>query len=116
MVAARSSAPATSATRSDRRRADSLALQPEYPMKYISSLGAAFGRLRVGQQLFTAFFAVLALTAVIGVSALFGLRQVDQEALALNAKWLQGVGHIAAFRAAAVESRDFEMKHSRATD
>ncbi|TXC66345.1 hypothetical protein FSC37_12110 [Piscinibacter aquaticus] len=29
---------------------------------------------------------------------------------------MQGVGHIAAFRAAVVESRDFEMKHSRATD
>ncbi len=85
-------------------------------MKILSSLGAAFGRLRVGQQLFAAFFTVLALTAVIGGASLLGLRQVDQEALALNAKWLQGVGHIAAMRAAAVESRDFEMKHSRATD
>jgi len=85
-------------------------------MKILSSLGAALGRLRVGQQLFAAFFTVLALTAVIGVASLVGLRQVDREALALNAKWLQGVGHIAAMRAAAVESRDFEMKHSRATD
>ena len=85
-------------------------------MKILSSLGAAFGRLRVGQQLFAAFFTVLTLTAVIGVASLLGLRQVDREALALNAKWLQGVGHIAAMRTAAVESRDFEMKHSRATD
>ncbi len=85
-------------------------------MKILSRLGAAFGRLRVGQQLFAAFFTVLLLTAVIGVASLLGLRHVDQEALALNAKWLQGVGHIAAMRAAVVESRDFEMKHSRATD
>jgi len=85
-------------------------------MKILYSLGAAFGRLRVGQQLFAAFFTVLALTAVIGVASLLGLRQVDQEAMSLNAKWLQGVGHIAALRAAVVESRDFEMKHSRASD
>ena len=46
----------------------------------------------------------------------YRLAQVDREATTLNHKWLQGVGHIAALRSAVVESRDFEMKHSRAGD
>ena len=85
-------------------------------MKLLSRLGAAFARLRVAQQLFAAFFAVLALAAVMGATAIVGLHRVDTQALALNDKWLQGVGHLAAMRAAVVESRDFEIKHSRATD
>ncbi len=85
-------------------------------MKLLSRLGAAFARLRVAQQLFVAFFAVLALAVVMGATAIVGLKRVDTEAMALNDKWLQGVGHLAAMRAAAVESRDFEIKHSRAAD
>jgi methyl-accepting chemotaxis protein len=85
-------------------------------MKLLSRLGAAFARLRVAQQLFAAFFAVLALAAVMGATAIVGLHRVDAQAMALNDKWLQGVGHLAAMRAALVESRDFEIKHSRATD
>ena len=85
-------------------------------MKLFSRLSAGFARLRVAQQLFVAFFAVLALAAVMGVTAIVGLKRVDTEAMALNDKWLQGVGHLAAMRAAVVESRDFEIKHSRATD
>ena len=85
-------------------------------MKLLSRLGAALARLRVAQQLFAAFFAVLALAAVMGATAIVGLHRVDAQAVALNDKWLQGVGHLAAMRAAVVESRDFEIKHSRATD
>jgi methyl-accepting chemotaxis protein len=85
-------------------------------MKILNRLGASFARLRIGQQLFAAFAVVLVLTATMGVAAVLGLQQVDREAMALNEKWLQGVGHIAAMRSAAVESRDFEMKHSRSSD
>jgi methyl-accepting chemotaxis protein len=85
-------------------------------MKLFSRLGAAFARLRVAQQLFMAFFAVLALAAAMGTTAIVGLHRVDTQAMALNDKWLQGVGHLAAMRAAVVESRDFEMKHSRTSD
>ncbi len=85
-------------------------------MRILNGLGAAFARLRIGQQLAVAFASVLVLAAAMGVAAVLGLAQVDREATALNHKWLQGVGHIAALRSAVVESRDFEMKHSRAGD
>ncbi|WP_341893562.1 MCP four helix bundle domain-containing protein, partial [Variovorax sp. YR752] len=85
-------------------------------MKIHSRLGSAIARMRVGQQLFVAFFAVLALAAAMGTTAIVGLHRVDTQAVALNDKWLQGVGHLAAMRTALVESRDFEIKHSRATD
>ena len=51
-----------------------------------------------------------------GALAIVGLHRVDTQAMALNDKWLQGVGHLAAMRVALIESRDFEVKHSRAAD
>ena len=63
-----------------------------------------------------AFALVLSLTAVVGGLAVSGLHRVEQQALALNHKWLQGVGHLATMRVAVIESRDFEVKHSRTAD
>ena len=85
-------------------------------MKKSNRLAQAISRLRVAQQLSLAFFVVLALSAVMGALAIAGLHRVDSQAMALNEKWLQGVGHLSAMRVALIESRDFEVKHSRATD
>ncbi len=85
-------------------------------MKKSNRLAQAFSRLRVAQQLSLAFFVVLALSAVMGALAIAGLYRVDTQAMALNEKWLQGVGHLSAMRVALIESRDFEVKHSRAAD
>ncbi len=85
-------------------------------MKKPNRLAQAFSRLRVAQQLSLAFFVVLALSAVMGTLAIAGLHRVDTQAMALNEKWLQGVGHLSAMRVALIESRDFEVKHSRAAD
>jgi methyl-accepting chemotaxis protein len=73
-------------------------------------------RATVGQQLFGAFFVVLLLTAVLGIAAVLGLRNVDAQADALASKWLKGVGELADVRALLVEARDFEVKHSRTDD
>jgi methyl-accepting chemotaxis protein len=73
-------------------------------------------RLKVGHQLFGAFAAVLLLTAVLGASALLGLRAVNDEAVALAGKWLQGVSDLADARTLVIESREFEIKHSRTDD
>jgi methyl-accepting chemotaxis protein len=73
-------------------------------------------RLSVGQQLFGAFAAVLALTAALGASAVIGLRSVDGETRALSQKWLQGVSDLAEARALLVSTREFEVKHSRTDD
>ena len=73
-------------------------------------------RLPVGRQLFGAFAVVLVLTATLGASAVLGLRSVDAEAVALSNKWLQGVNDLAQVRALVIESREFEIKHSRTDD
>jgi methyl-accepting chemotaxis protein len=85
-------------------------------MTLFSQARAALGRLRLGHQLHGAFAVVLLLTAAVGGLGLYSLARVDDQAQALSGKWLQGVGHLAAARAAVLESRDFEVKHSRATD
>ncbi len=75
-----------------------------------------FERMTVRQQLYTAFFAVLVVTAIQGGVALNGLIRVEQQSEALANKWLQGVGHLSRLRAAATETRDLEIKHSRTSD
>ncbi len=85
-------------------------------MKFLSLPLEWVGRLRVGQQLFAAFSIVLALAAASGGWALYGMARVDAQANVLADKWLQGVGQLAVTRAAMLESRDFEVKHSRAAD
>ena len=85
-------------------------------MKSAHRISQAFARLRVAQQLSIAFFVVLTLSALTGGLAITGLHRVDSQAMALNEKWLHGVGHLSAMRVALIESRDFEVKHSRAAD
>ena len=64
-------------------------------MRILNRLGAAFARLRIGQQLAVAFASVLVLAATMGAAAVIGLAQVDREAGALNHKWLQiGRAHV----------------------
>jgi methyl-accepting chemotaxis protein len=75
-----------------------------------------FARLTVGGQLGLAFGAVLVLAAAIGVVGLLSLARVDDAADELHDKWLSGVGALASTRTALVEAREFEVKHSRATD
>jgi methyl-accepting chemotaxis protein len=85
-------------------------------MKLLTRSRDALGRMRVGRQLFAAFSMVLLLTGIVGGVAMNGLTSVDAEANALAKKWLQGVGHLTTARAAVLEARDFEIKHSRTQD
>ena len=85
-------------------------------MSLLSRTRESFSRLRVGQQLFGAFSIILVLTAVGGGFALDSLARVDAQVKVLAGKWLQGVGQLAVTRAAGLESRAFEVKHSRAED
>lgn len=76
----------------------------------------AIARITVGRQLAIAFGALLLLTALTGGVALDSLRRVYGEADALAARWLVGAGHIATTRAAVLEARDAEVRHSRTSD
>ena len=79
------------------------------PLRWLS-------RLTVGQQMYAAFALVLALTALLGAVSLIGLGRVDTRASQLSDKWLVGVGQITTTRAALLEAREFEIKHSRTED
>ncbi|HET7527602.1 MAG TPA: methyl-accepting chemotaxis protein [Burkholderiaceae bacterium] len=84
--------------------------------KFLHATSAALARLSVGRQLGLAFGAVLTLTTAVGLMSLWSLSRVDSSADELHDKWLKGVGLLAQVRAAVVESREFEIKFSRATD
>jgi len=84
--------------------------------KMLQSVHAALARLTIGRQISLAFGAVLLLSASLGVVSLWSLARLDDSADELNDKWLKGVGTLAHARAAVVEAREFEIKHSRATD
>lgn len=84
--------------------------------KTLHAAHAALARLTVGVQLSIAFGAVLLLTAAIGLVSLWSLARLDDGADELHDKWLKGVGMLAHARAAIVEAREFEIKHSRTGD
>lgn len=81
-----------------------------------SRLGGALGAMSTRAQLMSAFGAVLVLTAAGGAVGLVGLHRVDLDADALSRKWLPGVGQVASAKAAVLDARDQEVKHSRSTD
>ena len=81
------------------------------------SMGFGFlQNMRVGSQLLAGFALVLSLTAVLGGLALLSLQRVNQASDELAVKWMPGVGHLAAMRAATLEFRELEVKHSVASD
>jgi methyl-accepting chemotaxis protein len=84
--------------------------------KTLHAARAALARLTVGAQLGLAFGVVLVLAAAIGAVALWSLTRIDDASGELQKKWLSGVGALAYTRTALVEAREFEIKHSRATD
>jgi methyl-accepting chemotaxis protein len=85
-------------------------------MKSHFHFGAAMGRITVAHQLRAAFTSVVVLTAIVSGVALYELARVHAQAEALAGKWLAGAGQLSSVRAALVEAREFEVKHSRTAD
>jgi methyl-accepting chemotaxis protein len=84
--------------------------------RVLLSAQAALNRLSIGAQLSVAFGIVLLMTALLGGGSLWTMARIEHNAETLNNKWLKGVGLLAQLRAALIETREFEIKHSRATD
>jgi methyl-accepting chemotaxis protein len=63
-----------------------------------------------------AFGLVIGLTALLGGASVYNLARVNQTSAELAEKWLPGVGHLSAARAAALEFREWEKKHALAAD
>ncbi len=85
-------------------------------MKILTVATSAFARMNVGRQVASGFAMVLLLMAVLGAVALLSLVKADERARELEAKWLTGVGQLAESRAAILEMRAMELKHSRTDD
>lgn len=82
-------------------------------------LDFTFGRwdgMHIGTRLVTAFLLVLTLTALLAAVSLLSLSRVNQSSKEMADKWMPGADHASTARAAILELREFEVKHSRAAD
>ena len=77
---------------------------------------ARIARLPVGRQLALAFSLVLLLSLGNGVFALYQMRAESLRTNELGEKWLASTGHVAKLKESLLVMRDYEVKHSRATD
>ena len=85
-------------------------------MNLMQRLTHRWSALKVGWQLALAFSGVLVLTATLGGVSVLALTRVSQASSDLAVKWMPGVGHMAAARAAMLETREFEIKVAHAAD
>ena len=80
------------------------------------ALSRSFGNARIVTKLLLAFGLLLALTAVIGTMSYVALTRVNRAASTLADVWLPGVGELTAARADMLLVREFEIKHTHASD
>jgi len=85
-------------------------------MNHSAHLAGRWSGMRVGTRLALAFAVLLLLTAALGGLSYVALGRVNQVSGELAGKWLPGVGHMAAVRTAILETREFEVKLSHASD
>ena len=85
-------------------------------MKLAARIGGRLGRLPLGGKLISSFVLVLLLTATLGAVSFVALGRVNQASDELASKWLPGVGFLTSARAAILEVRELEVKHTRAPD
>jgi methyl-accepting chemotaxis protein len=85
-------------------------------MKLVTQLRERFGRMRIGAKLTLAFALVLGLMMALGGFSLLSLARVNAASGELAARWLPGVGHADAMRAAMLEHRELLEKHTKAPD
>ena len=82
----------------------------------LAAVRRRFAGLATAHKLALAFGWLLVLGAGVGVASLMSLNRVHQASDELAARWLPGAGHLAGARAALLEYREFEVKHSTAAD
>lgn len=75
-----------------------------------------FSKMRIGSKLILAFTVVLGMTVLLSGFGIFALAKVNRASSDLALKWMPSVGYITNMRAAVLEFREFEVKHTRAED
>jgi methyl-accepting chemotaxis protein len=84
--------------------------------RWLSGLTGRWAGLATATKLGLAFGWLILLALVLGAGALYSLGRVHAASGELAARWLPGAGHLAAGRAALLEYREFEVKHTTAAD
>jgi PAS domain S-box-containing protein len=85
-------------------------------MTHWLSLSRRFGNTQISTKLLAAFGLLLSLTAIVDGLSYVALTRVNQAAGTLAEVWLPGVGALTAARADMLVVREFEVKHTHATD
>ncbi|MFG6462038.1 methyl-accepting chemotaxis protein [Roseateles sp. DXS20W] len=84
--------------------------------KFQGRLRRRLSELSTAKKFALAFGWLILLTALLGGGSLYSLNRVHSASGELAALWLPGAGHLAAGRAALLEHREFEVKHTTAAD
>jgi methyl-accepting chemotaxis protein len=84
--------------------------------RVLRALSRKVGDARIGTKLLVAFGLLLSLTAVVDGLSYVALTRVNRAAATLAQVWLPGVGALTAARADMLMVRDFEIKHTHASD
>ncbi|MEK6669414.1 MAG: methyl-accepting chemotaxis protein [Pseudomonadota bacterium] len=85
-------------------------------MTPLAPLKHRLDRLSTAAKLGLAFGLVLTLTAVIGGASVYALSHLKSASDELADNWLPTVGHLATVRTSVLEAREFEVKHTTASD
>lgn len=72
--------------------------------------------LSTGLKLALSFGVTLTLTLAVGASSLWAMSHMNGDAEQLAQRWLPAVDHLARARVAMLEARDFEVRHTLASD
>jgi len=74
-----------------------------------------FGNLKIGTKLFTAFGAVIVLTALLGIFAIYQMARVNQGAVRLGTDWMPSTNSISAMNSKLALCRRVELQHALST-
>lgn len=85
-------------------------------MRAFAHLTRRVGALSTALKLSLSFALVLLLTLGVGVSSLWAMSHMNADAEMLAKRWLPAVDHLAKARIAMLEARDFEVRHTVASD
>ncbi len=93
-----------------------MAHTPDNAQRHHGRLRAWLDHMPLGRKMALAFAVVLTFTAVLGAASLLALERVNGASQALSQTWMPMVKELAVTRAAMLEARTFEAKHTHASD
>ena len=85
-------------------------------MSLLAPIVRRFNRLTTALKLSLSFAMTLSLTLAIGAASLWAMSRMNTDAEEVAQRWLPAVDQLARARVAMLEARDFEVRHTTASD